>query len=513
MSRDNLPVIIGIGEVCESVPKNIEAAHSIVDICTIAAEKACRNVHSDRFSAKAINAIATTRPVTEYVQGYTHSFGAVKNLPRAVGRRLDCDPDFAVYSQPSGTSPQVLINEFSSRIASGEFDFALIVGGEVIANVRAAHKTGTSLNWADDTGGQLEDRGFPPPGVYYTSQEVQNDLFPAIIIYSLLENARRHNLNLSRSENASKIGELFHPFSKVAAVNPTSMFRKEFSANEIACPTESNYQMSDPYTKAMVAQDRVNQACAIILTSENKARSLGIDESSWIYLHGYCNLLERVLLERKDPAVSPAMALAYQTALRRTGIDQQDLAYLDLYSCFPIAVFNACDALGIGPNDPRGLTITGGLPFFGGAGNSYSLFGISGIVRALRKDPEAYGLVGTNGYYLSRHCVGIYSNKRPHGNWQDFDDTAHQQRLDAEPAAEIENKPVGEAEIVTYTVLFKKGKPLRGVIMGKMIENGAVFLADTYPNDLETPAKMFDIEPIGKKIWTSSDGTRNRFRF
>ena len=40
-------------------------------------------------------------------------------------------------------------------------------------------------------------------------------------------------------------------------------------------------------------------------------------------------------------------------------------------------VFNICDGMGIAPDDPRGLTLTGGLPFFGGAGNNYSMHGVA----------------------------------------------------------------------------------------------------------------------------------------
>ena len=91
------------------------------------------------------------------------------------------------------------------------------------------------------------------------------------------------------------------------------------------------------------------------------------------------------------------------------GIGAGDLATIDLYSCFPVAVFNICDGLGLPPDDPRGLTVTGGLPFFGGAGNNYSMHAIAETVQRARADPGSYGFVGANGGIMSKYSVGIYS--------------------------------------------------------------------------------------------------------
>ena len=46
-----------------------------------------------------------------------------------------------------------------------------------------------------------------------------------------------------------------------------------------------------------------------------------------------------------------------------------------------------CEALGIDGDDPRGLTLTGGLPYFGGPGNSYSLHAIAETVAEMRDKP------------------------------------------------------------------------------------------------------------------------------
>src|SRR6185312_15006022 len=97
----------------------------------------------------------------------------------------------------------------------------------------------------------------------------------------------------------------------------------------------------------------------------------------------------------------PAGIRAVEHALATAGIGVDDLAAIDLYSCFPIAVFSICDGLGLATDDPRGLTVTGGLPYFGGAGNNYATHAIAEVVTRVRAKPGSYGLVGANGGMLS----------------------------------------------------------------------------------------------------------------
>ena len=63
-----------------------------------------------------------------------------------------------------------------------------------------------------------------------------------------------------------------------------------------------------------------------------------------------------------------------------------DIGALDLYSCFPSAVQIACDEMGIDPDDKRGLTVTGGLPYFGGPGNNYVTHSIAEMMNTVRSN-------------------------------------------------------------------------------------------------------------------------------
>jgi acetyl-CoA C-acetyltransferase len=86
-----------------------------------------------------------------------------------------------------------------------------------------------------------------------------------------------------------------------------------------------------------------------------------------------------------------------------------DIAAFDLYSCFPAAVKVASNALGLGRDDPRPRSASGGLPYFGGPGASYSIHGIACLVEDLRATPGMLGGAVSLGGMLTDFALGIYA--------------------------------------------------------------------------------------------------------
>ncbi len=105
------------------------------------------------------------------------------------------------------------------------------------------------------------------------------------------------------------------------------------------------------------------------------------------------------------------MVAASAGALERAGAGIDDIAYLDLYSCFPSSLHFAADALGIEPTDGRGLTVTGGLAYHGGPASGYLTHSIAAMVQTLRADPGALGLVSGVGMHMTKHVFGVYSTE------------------------------------------------------------------------------------------------------
>jgi len=301
------------------------------------------------------------------------------------------------------------------------------------------------------------------------------------------------------------MAELFAPFSKVAAKNPFSSSPVERSVEEILTVTDDNRMICDPYPRLLVARDTVNQGAAAVLMSVEAAGRLGVPEEKWVYLHGHADLIEQAMLDRVDLGAGPASVMAAQEALRVAGLGVDDMATFDLYSCFPFPVFIICEALGLSADDPRGLTLTGGLPYFGGPGNSYSLHGIAETVVEMRAKPGKFGFVGANGGILSKYSVGIYSTDPI--EWRADRSAELKEQIAALPKVEVTKQPDGAATIETYSVRYDW--PIRtGIIVGRLDSNGSRFMATTDDDDLV--ALMSDGDPLGANIsvWSTENGNR-----
>jgi acetyl-CoA C-acetyltransferase len=204
-------------------------------------------------------------------------------------------------------------------------------------------------------------------------------------------------------------------------------------------------------------------------------------------------------MERRDLASSPASVLAARQALAVAGLQVDEIDLFDFYSCFPIAVFNARDGLGISPEDPRPLTVTGGLPYFGGAGNNYSMHAIASMVRALRARPGARGLVAANGGFLSKYSVGVYSSAP--APWRAFDSRGLQAEINVWPAPALA-PGAGAGVIETYTIDYAAKVPV-GIVIGRLIEGGARFIAMTNPAGSPLVDEMATKDPLGAAVTLS----------
>ncbi|GIS32119.1 MAG: hypothetical protein Ct9H90mP4_00330 [Gammaproteobacteria bacterium] len=165
-----------------------------------------------------------------------------------------------------------------------------------------------------------------------------------------------------------------------------------------------------PYTKYMNSIIRVNQSSALVITSAKKARELGIPESNWIFLYAAANLNDIWnITERENLYSSPAIRKCSEAVFSKTNCSLEDVKFFDLYSCFPSAVQIAKREIGISDEDSRDLTVTGGLPYYGGAGSAYVVNSIASMMEKLRQNENSYGLLNANGWFLTKHGLGLFS--------------------------------------------------------------------------------------------------------
>ena len=482
---DNTPIVIGVGQASERLDSPNYQQLAPVDLAARAAAAACDDALSLAALGPRIDAIFAVRTVADSVPAmmrpHMAPFGSPSNSPASVARRLGANPALLVHSPACGDEPQKLLNEACERLHRGDFKLALLCGGEAISTQRAAKGAGQTLDWSEQLDMPLEDRS--EMMVLRSKQMTEHGMKAPTAVYPLLENARRKRLGLSREAYAKEMGRLLAPFSEVAANNPHASSQKIWTAQAIASTGAENRLIADPHPISVVARDQVNQGAAVLLTTVGTARELGIAEEKWVYLHGYSAVNERPVLERQDLGASAAMALAYQKALEEAGTSIDQIRFLDIYSCFPIAVFSALDAIGLDAQDPRGLTLTGGLPFFGGPGNNYSMHGIAEVVQRLRQAPGTLGLIGANGGFLSTHAVGIYSTSPR--EWKNCDSTAIQYQIDQLPAPAFKRDPDGWATVESYTVLHGKQGPSEVIIVGRLELSGERFIAHNIDGDEE----------------------------
>lgn len=500
------PVLVGAGQSRDPIDGPGYRRLSPVDLAAEAARSALAGTGADPAAiAAAIDTVAAIRQFEISVPGATPPFGGSDNPPRSVAARIGADPRRAILEVTGGQGPQHLVTELAGAIRTGDAEVVLVCGAEAMSTVR--HLTGGPdvPDWTETVGGPLEDHGFGLKGLI-TSYQVAHGLFDAPAQYALFENARRARLGLGRAEYASAMGALFAPFTEVAKANPYAAAPVSRTADELATVTERNRIVVEPYPRLLVARDTVNQGAAVLLMSVARARELGVPEDRWVFLHGSADVTAPTLLDRENLSDARASVLAVREALSAAAIGVEDLTHLDLYSCFPVAVSTICDGLGLAEDDPRGFTVTGGLPYFGGPGNNYSLHAIAEIHARCRAEPGTFGLVGANGGVLSKYSVGVYATTP--APWRPGTGEA-QRAVDGRPRHPVTEQADGAAVIETWTVTHgREGRT--GIVVGRLEANGERFLATTVTGDEATLALLDAEQPIGARLVVRSFEFGNR---
>lgn len=470
------PVLVGVGQ-CVSHWRAGDAgdAPSPQGLRAAATRAALADSGAAEALAAAIDRVVVVRTMLDSVPGAPHPFGRCANPPGTLAADCGLSPRDAIYSVAGGDQPQSLVNESSAAIHAGDCRAVLLAGAEATATMKAALRSGMMLDWSTGVDGDFEDRGFGHR--LLSPYEIANGLGAPTQTYPAFEHALAARLGHDRAAHRALMSKLWAGFSRVAARNPFAQFPAARDEAFLSTPSAENYPVADPYLKWDVAQDAVNQGAALILTSAGEADRLGIAADRRVYIHGHAGAMERTPSERPDLSRSLAIPLILRQTLASSGCTMADIAHLELYSCFPVAVLLATEALGIDPAlDPERLTLTGGLPFFGGAGNNYSMHAIAEAVARCRADPGSRALVFANGGFLSKAAAGIYTSE-PLPGWQPQSSTAIQAECDAQAHPPLLSAD-GEGTLETFTVTYAKGEAQRGYALLRT-DDGARILART----------------------------------
>ena len=465
LSEKRRPVIIGVGQYVHR-PKDSSEVKSPLQMIEEAVGKAQEDAGLADLATR-IDALCLVNVISRSSEG----------LPAELSKRIGAAPAREEYTWIGASAPQWFVNRAAKRIFEGKARLALICGGEAFYSRRLQAEVTGTRSWDASIGprepwmvGDLRDP--------ITPLESRYGLLLPIHLYPLLENGLRYHEGMSIEEHIRDLGGFLSGCSDIAADNPYAWFRSRRTADEIVGVTASNRMVAFPYTKLMCSIMEVDQSAALFLTDVQTAKELGVPEEKWIYLLGSGDASDIWhVTERINFHSSPSVKVATEKAMEQAGVSLEEIDYLDFYSCFPCAPRITRNMLGIPRDDPRPLTVTGGMPYFGGPGNNYALHAICKTVELLRQDPAKIGLVQALSWYISKHSVGIYSGVPRRDQWEPVPTESYQAELDRLKGPPVIEEATGDAVVETYTMFFdRSGLPVNGVVIGRL-NDGKRFLS------------------------------------
>lgn len=421
-----------------------------------------------------------------------------------LAQRLHADNASTRYTGVGGNTPQSLVNEACRDIQNGRAEVILIAGGETWRTRSRLRAKGVRPDWPrqDESVPMAEgaDEGVPMAG----PAEIKINLDRPAFVYPMFEQALRIAAGESDEEHRRRIGELWAQFSAVAATNPHAWNRDVVPAEQIWQPGPSNRMISWPYPKLMNSNNMVDQAAVLVLTSAERAADLQIPRDRWVFPYSGTDSHDTYAIgERAEFHTSPAIRIGGRRALELAGIGVDDVALVDVYSCFPSAVQVAANELGLPLGAPdRPLTVTGGLTFAGGPWNNYVTHSIATMAERLVAAPGQYGLITANGGYLTKHSFGVYGTEPPphEFRWEDV-----QSEVDREPTREALVDWSGVGTVETWTTPFdREGAPEKAFLAVRTPDDARVLAVIP---DAAGAAATVEEDIAGAKVQVNPDGT------
>ena len=484
MINPNTPVIIGVAQVEQRLTDVLagkEPVQMMVDAVRLAAE--------DTGNVGLLSQVESVR-VIRGVWRYKQPAGFVAT---AIGAH-NAETVGSVYG---GNMVQSVVNQSALDILHGDKSLLVITGAENGNSMAKAKKAGVELPVTETSGDYDRLIGSEEP--MSAPAETARGIRMPIQLYPMFENALRHQRGESIEAHQVRISELWAGFSKVAAANPHAWIKTAVDAETIRTPSASNRMISFPYPKLMNSNNAVDMGAALIMCSVAKARALGVPESQWVYPWAGTDAHDSYFVSNRDNLYSsPAIRIAGRKLLELTNHKVADLDYIDVYSCFPVAVQVAVAELGLDMDKP--LTVTGGLTFGGGPLNNYVMHSIARMVELLRAAPGKKGMITANGGYLTKHAFGLYSTTPPPLDFQHAD---LQAEVDATPQRQCLADYAGPVTIESYAVMYGAAGPVTGHV-ACLTEAGERVWANT--TDPALIQQMTEVEFCGLPANVDSNG-------
>jgi acetyl-CoA C-acetyltransferase len=327
----------------------------------------------------------------------------------------------------------------------------------------------------------------------YVPEEIEALGMMAVGYYAIMESALRYKNKRTIKEHETYLGDMYARFSQIAAKNPHAWNQKVFTSDEIQHPSIKNQRIAYPYNKLHNSSWNVNQASALIITSEEVADKLNIPNSQRVYplISSETNHMIGVI---QRPAITdPAgLQLAANFLLEKAAENNITPSLYELYSCFPLAVQLFSESLQVPENVEK--TITGGMPFAGGPLNNYMLHATAQMLMKIREQTTEVGLITGVSGMMTKQALAIWA-KDPLMNFISKDVSKDAAAL--EVPVPMSDLIKGEAMVIGCTTMYEKLNPIKAVFYAEDSQGHRLVLTS---NEEKIIKQVEEKECVGKKI-------------
>jgi acetyl-CoA C-acetyltransferase len=443
----NTPILVGVGLTTqreenplaakEPIGLMIDAAHAAGGDCGIAA------------LLPSVERIAV--PVGRW---------SYRNPGGLIGAAIGAANATSISAVP-GVSQQTLLSDACGAIARGEIKTAMVIGGEAGYRLRQAKVAGMQIE--DTPSVDLPDIELLPHEDMFPDYEQQTGFGQMPVgYYAIVDSAFRHARGYKTAAYRNRIAERYSRFSDIAAGNEHAWYRQHVTSEVIRNGSAQNPMLAFPYTKLHNAQWNIDQGSALLFTSVGHAEMLGIRRDKWVFPQVFTeanymvNITARGQLDRCVGA-----ELAGRAAFEVAGCQPHDLDFLELYSCFPVAIESCAFEASI----PESIdwTFTGAMPFAGGPFNSFVLHSVGQMAQLIRRKRNSRGMVTTVSGIVTKHGFGVWGAD-PNPNGYQFVDVTDDVAK-ATDQREVVPEYTGPGQVAGYTVLHNRDGAWRGVVV------------------------------------------------
>ena len=390
-----------------------------------------------------------------------------------------------------------LIKRAIQDVSASKSRCTLIVGGEAKNFERNASELLNPLPTLSDNRKQESPEFIQPSELPISRYEIEMGLIRAPDQYALIENSYANAHKLTRESHQELINKEWQDMARIADSIPSSWIR---DAHDYLKENGWGRAIATPYRLHHVTQWNVNQASAILITTEDIAETFTNRSDGFIF--------PNVLIESN--AVTPVTQrsqLHHCSGLdqikiefvRLTGKNLSESQFHELYSCFPIAVRLQRDAFELGK---RSGTITGGMTFAGGPYNNFMLQGLSQLTKQVRESQTTGVITSVSGMLTKQGLISL-SSQQPHSGMY-LSDISDKTRSGTD-TMQIEPEMCGSAKVVSSTVSYSAGAPKVYVLAENPDTQRRLLVSDS-----DTVIEEFlKSHKIGDTIQISQEGSIN----